>query len=124
MRIGACLAGLAAILAAGSAGAAEERHFRLGTAGDLAALCASTPEEANHAAAIHMCHGFLVGVNQMHTAVARALEGGIYCLPEDLPSRNAVVADFVAWMDGRPDLAGREAVDAALAYAAETYPCN
>jgi len=117
--------GVATALAlSAGAQAAEERHFALDTGGDLVALCASGPEDRNHAAAVHMCQGFLVGLNQMHTAMARALGGGVYCLPETLPSRNAVAADFVGWMDGRADLAAGEAVEAALAYAAETYPCS
>ena len=122
MRI---IVGTAAALAlAAGAHAAEERHFALDTGGDLVALCASAPEHRNHGAAVHMCHGFLVGLNQMHTAMARALGGGVYCLPETLPSRNAVAADFVGWMGGRDELAAGEAVEAALAYAAETYPCS
>lgn len=124
MRAGAVLTASCILTVSLGAEAADKRHFRLDTGGDLVALCDSAPEHPNHAAAIHMCQGFLVGLNQMHRAVARALDGGIYCLPETLPSRNAVAADFVGWMDGRDDLAAREAVDAALTYAAETYPCS
>jgi len=109
----------------GIAGAAEDGNFRLDTAGDLAALCASAPDHPNHAAAIHMCHGYLVGLHHMHQALAGALQDGLYCLPAgDPPSRNEVVAAFLDWSAARPDMAGAEAVDAALAFAAETYPCN
>ena len=120
----ACLA-LAVAGAAGAAVAAENENFTIDTAAQLAALCASAPEHRNHAAAIHMCHGYLVGVHHMHTAMAGPMGGGVYCFPtEDAPSRNDVANDFVAWIAERPGMAGSEAIEAALTFAAETYPCE
>lgn len=108
-----------------TAPAADDQNFRIDTAAQLAALCASTPDHRNYAAAIHMCHGYMVGVHHMHVAIAAATEEGVYCLPaEGVPSRDAVVAAFVSWMAAHPGMAGREALDATLEFAAETYPCQ
>lgn len=110
---------------AGAALAAEDETFKIDTAAELAALCASAPEHRNHAAAIHMCHGYLVGVHHMHTAMAGPMGGGVYCFPtEGAPSRNEVADAFAAWLADHPGMAGREAIEAALTFAAETYPCE
>jgi len=122
MRFG--IVALVASALAGTAMAGDEADFMIDTAADLADLCATPGGHPNHSAAIHMCHGYLMGVHHMHTAVAQALEGGVYCIPaETPPTRNEVVADFVAWSGARPDAQALEAVDAVLLFAAETFPC-
>lgn len=114
------LAALAAAAAAPSQ-AAQEADFRLETAGNLAALCAA-PDDL---AAIHMCQGYLVGVNQMHDAVGAALDKRVYCLPDDgSVSRNTAARDFAAWIAATPAAAGMSAHDGLLEWARNTYPCQ
>ncbi|GMG81542.1 hypothetical protein LNKW23_07550 [Paralimibaculum aggregatum] len=122
-------AGLAAAavlaFAASTASAEEDVRFMITTTSDLAGLCAETPESLNYAAAIHMCHGYIVGVHQLHTAAIAASEtGGIYCVPDPAPSRNQVVSDFVGWVAANEDAAAVPAVEGLMRFAAQAYPCN
>jgi len=118
--------GAIALALAGSPGkATEESDFVIDTAADLATLCGTAPEHPMHTAAVHMCHGYLMGLHHMHFAVEEAMGGGIYCIPaENPPSRNQVVADYVAWTVARSDADSIEAVDSVLLFAAETFPCS
>ncbi|MDX1422231.1 MAG: Rap1a/Tai family immunity protein [Kiloniellales bacterium] len=104
---------------------ASPDDFRIDTAADLAALCGTSAEHELYAAAIHMCEGYLIGVHQMHTAVAAALSEGVYCLPSDnAPTRDEAAAGFAAYVAENPDVADLEALDALLTWASATYPCN
>jgi hypothetical protein len=114
---------MAAVLAALSlpAAAAEEEDYLLETAGDLADLC----DEPENASAIHMCQGYIVGVHQMHAAISASLGVSVYCFPENAAvSRNAVMADFSAWVKAHPDMADLSAREGLLTWARQTYPCN
>ena len=106
---------------------AEESHkaFLIDTTADLAQLCATHPADPNYAAAIHLCHGYLIGMHHMHMAVANAVGSGIYCVPEDArPSRDEASAAFAAWVEAAPESAGLEALDGVLLWASTAYPCT
>lgn len=121
------LAGLAlAGLLASPAPAADTEAFVIDTAGDLARLCAVQREHPNYLQALHMCHGYLVGVHHFHAALAAAMDRGVYCIEtvEPRPTRDEVVADFAAWALETPGAAEREAIDAVLDWAAAAYPCQ
>lgn len=115
---------LAALLLAAMAlpaAAAEEEDFLLESAGDLADIC----DEPDNAAAIHMCHGYLVGVNQMHAAIVEALGVEVYCIqPGETVTRNSVAADFSAWVAANPDMANLSAREGLLTWARQTHPCS
>lgn len=103
------------------AAAAEEDDYLLETAEDLADIC----DEPENASAIHMCHGYLVGVHQMHAAIASALDVEVYCIPEDAGvTRNSVAADFSAWVKANPSAATMSAREGLLSWARQTYPCS
>lgn len=116
---------VAATLSTG-AGAAEPEAFLIDTAGDLARLCSAPPEHPNYQAAIHMCHGYLVGVHHFHTAFAAAFDGGLYCIErvEPRPTRDAVAAAWVAWLRQTPGASEKEALTALIEWAASAYPCE
>jgi hypothetical protein len=119
-----CLA-LALAFSATLSHAADDRAFELRTAGDLARLCAAGPDTPRHAAAIHMCQGYLVGVHHLHTAAIQPSEtGGFYCLPETPPSRNEAAAAFVAWIETTPEAGELPAVEGLMRWAASAYPCR
>lgn len=100
--------------------AAEPEDYRLDTAADLATLCA----QPGNAAAIHMCHGFLAGVHQMHVALATATGAPLYCVPADANvTREVAEAAFVAWARERDDLASMSARDGLIAWARDAFPC-
>lgn len=115
----------AALMAASPAAAVDEGDFVIDTAGDLADLCAAAPDSPLHAAAVHMCQGYLLGVHHFHTALAIELGNDIYCPPppEQTQTRNEVTAAFVAWVAANPQVRGGEALDGLLAWAAAAYPC-
>ncbi len=116
---------VAATLSSG-AGAAEPEAFLIDTAADLARLCAAPAEHPNHAAAIHMCHGYIVGAHHFHAVFAEALGGGVYCIErvEPRPTRDEVAAAWVAWVGQTPGAGDKEALTALLEWAASTYPCE
>lgn len=115
---------LAATLAATSGGfslAVEKSDFLLKTASDLASLCGAPSD----AAAIHMCEGYLVGVNQMHEAVYAALGARVYCLPEDgSVTRDSAAKDYAAWASKLPAASSMSAREGVLEWARQTYPCK
>ncbi|MEX2519524.1 MAG: Rap1a/Tai family immunity protein [Paracoccaceae bacterium] len=119
-------ASAAALLSAQGASAAGRDDFLISTGADLAALCAAAPADADYAASVHMCQGFIVGVNQMHTAMSAAAGApGVYCLPAaGAPTRDEAVAAFTAWMAVAPEVAALPAVESLVRWAAATYPCK
>ncbi|QIE55748.1 hypothetical protein G5B40_09975 [Pikeienuella piscinae] len=122
------VAAVALLLSAGAVSAVEQDNFMVSTGADLAALCAVTPSHADYAASIHMCEGYIVGVNQFHEAWMRAKGGtGIYCLADadaGAPTRDEVASNFAAWVAGDDDAAAAPAVEALMRWAAFTYPCK
>jgi hypothetical protein len=104
-----------------AASAVEQSDYLLKTAGNLAALCGAP----DNMAAIHMCEGYLVGVNQMYAAISEALDGKIYCLPDDgTVTRDGVARDFSKWIAATPAAATMPARDGLLEWARMTYPCK
>lgn len=111
---------LAASLALPAA-AAEDENYLITTAADLAALCGAP----DNPSAIHMCHGYVVGVNHMHIGLSEVFDLDIYCVPEDVAmTRNEFVAAFANWVEASPDIAGMTARRALLTFAAELFPCS
>lgn len=99
--------------------------FTAGTTGALARLCAATAQEPAYAAAVHFCHGLLVGAGQtsdsLHKRHGRRLN---YCLPEPSPTLDQVAASFVAWAAANPQFDGLRAADGLMRFAAAQYPCS
>lgn len=108
-----------AIAAPGAASAAATvKDFELGSAAALGALCA---DRANPAA-IHMCQGFLLGVNNVHDVLVETF----YCLPPNgSVTRDAAAAAFASWAASKgAEAQTMTALDGLVTWAMETYPCN
>ncbi|MGI9128271.1 MAG: Rap1a/Tai family immunity protein [Roseomonas sp.] len=98
--------------------------FTAGTTGALARLCGASAQDPAYAAAVHFCHGLLVGTGQTSDSIhKRQGTKPSYCLPEPSPSLDQVAASFVAWAAANPQLAGTRAADGLLRFAAVQYPC-
>ncbi len=119
-------AAFAGALAAGPARAADEAAFMIDTTSDLARLCAVQVGSPLFGSAIHMCHGYLLGVHHFHTALAAEIGEDVYCIErvQPTPTRDQVVAAFVAWVGETPGAGETEALDGLLTWAAATYPCT
>ncbi|MEL6265152.1 MAG: Rap1a/Tai family immunity protein [Pseudomonadota bacterium] len=113
-------------LAALPAGAADEQVFMIDTTGDLARLCGASQVHPNYAAAVHMCHGYIIGIHHFHEAMAQAVDDDIYCeeKAETPPTRAEVEQAFVAWVEANPEAAEMEALDGVLTFAAQAFPCE
>lgn len=125
-RVLVAAAALAAGFASMSALAADESAFLIQTGADLGRLCGAAPDHPNNVAAIHMCQGYIIGVNHFHAALASAMDEPIYCVAgvEPQPTRDTAAAGFAAWVRANPAEGERPPLDALLAWAAVTYPCS
>ncbi len=98
--------------------------FTAGTTGALARLCGATAQEPAYAAAIHFCHGLLVGSGQTSDMMHKrqGTRPG-FCLPTPSPTLDQVAASFVAWSAANPQFDGLRAADGLMRFAAAQYPC-
>ena len=98
--------------------------FTAGTTGALARLCAANAQEASYAAAVHFCHGVMVGTGQTSDSMNKrqGTRPG-FCLPSPSPTLDQVAASFVAWSAANPQFEGLRASDGLLRFAAAQYPC-
>ena len=98
--------------------------FTAGTTGALARLCGASAQEASYAAAVHFCHGVMVGTGQTSDSMHKrqGTRPG-FCLPSPSPTLDQVAASFVAWAAANPQFEGLRASDGLLRFAAAHYPC-
>jgi hypothetical protein len=120
----ALLMGFASVASAQSA-AINGDTFTSGTTGALARLCGATVQEPAYAAAVHFCHGLLVGAGQTSDMMHKR-QGSRpgFCLPTPSPSLDQVAASFVAWSAANPQFNGMRAADGLMRFAAAQYPCT
>jgi hypothetical protein len=116
----------ALLVCVGPAGADVERtNFMLRTTADLVLLCGVSRADPNATAAIHFCHGYIVGLDHFSEATGRPFRGTLYCPPEKLDlTRDQVVAGFVAWHRKNPGPASEAPFDGIIRWAAATWPCK
>lgn len=102
-----------------------EQDFTLDTTEDLIDLCGVDPQDPHAVAAIHMCHGYVLGLMHFHIVIGRALEGHAFCMDDaERPTRDQAIALLVQWSRANPQHNSLEAVDGVLQWATETYPCS
>ena len=105
--------------------AVTEENFQIDTTKDLIALCSVDASDPNAVAAIHMCHGYVMGLVHFHILINRALEGSVFCLEDaQRPTRDEAIAILVAWSRQHPEHDSKEAANGVVLWAAETYPCS
>lgn len=110
---------------AATAKAATVENFQVRTAADLVALCDARPGADNYVAAVNFCQGFGVGAFQYYQAqAADDPTSQFVCVPNPAPTRDAVIASFVAWAKAHPQYLSAAAVDTMFRYLGETYPCR
>jgi hypothetical protein len=118
MMLGILLPGLA------SATVTEE-DFVVKTTRNLVNLCTASPQDPRYEEAINFCQGYMVGA--YHYSIAehsRDPKNLFVCLPDPKPSRNEVVALFVAWAKAHPQYMTDMPVESQFRFMSEKWPCN
>ncbi|HET9229939.1 MAG TPA: Rap1a/Tai family immunity protein [Vitreimonas sp.] len=119
------IAALAAIPLAMSARAATTENFMVRTTADYVALCESRQGSENYVAAVHFCQGFASGAYQYYLALAQHQPSSRFvCPPDPAPSRDQVIANFLAWSRTHQERMSEPAVESLFRYLGETYPCS
>ena len=111
-------------MASAQSSAITGETFTAGTTGALARLCGANTQEASYAAAVHFCHGVMVGSGQTSDSMNKrqGTRPG-FCLPTPSPTLDQAAASFVAWSAANPQFDGLRASDGLLRFAAAQYPC-
>jgi hypothetical protein len=93
---------------------------------DLIDVCTTPSSDPLYTAAIHFCHGYLVGAYQYQEAL---YDGPgikpVVCPPDDpKPTRNESVAKYIQWAKAHPEYAKERAVNTLGMFLAEAWPCK
>ena len=115
-----------AVLVPGLASSAvTEEDFVVKTTRNLINLCTASPLDPRYEEAVNFCQGYMVGA--YHYSIAehsRDPKNLFVCLPDPKPSRNEVVAFFVAWAKANPQYMTDMPVESQFRFMAEKWPCN
>ncbi len=114
---------VAALLAAGTACAADSNTFQMRHAEDLVRVCSTPQDDVNYLNAVGFCHGVLVGAYRYYDSIAKPANRFI-CPPNPIPTRAKVMDDFVRWAKANSNYMKDSAVDTLFRYLAQTYPCK
>jgi hypothetical protein len=126
MRFRILASATALLLCAGTVSAQVNReHFLLRTTSDLIVLCSVSKSDPNAAAAIHFCHGYLVGLDHFAEATGRPFRSTLYCPPEGLKlTRDQEVSMALTWLRNNPQHHAERPFDSIIRWAAATWPCK
>ncbi len=92
---------------------------------NLINLCSAAPEDPHYREAIHFCHGYLVGAYDFNTAQTNNKpELKLFCPPSPVPSRNEVIAEFVAWAKQHPEFMDEMPVETEFRFLIQKWPCK
>jgi hypothetical protein len=114
-----------ALLIPGLAFALDQGDFEVKTTQNLMNLCTAAPSDPNYQAAIHFCHGYLVGAYDYYAASHVGPHAKhLFCLPNPTPSRNDAIDMFVEWAKAHPQHMGEKPVDTEFRFLIEKWPCK
>lgn len=115
----------AVLLIPALASAAQQKDFMVQSTDDIVGLCTTAPDDPLYTAAIHFCHGYLVGAYAYHAAEAAGPEGDrMVCLPNPPPSRNEGIDMYVKWAKAHPEHMQKAPVDTLFMFLTEKWPCK
>lgn len=106
-----------------SAMAVTQENFHARTTQDLVELCSAGPSDPMRDAAIHFCHGYLLGAYHYHISDATATNP-IVCWPNPAPSRDQAVRAFIDWARANRQYWNERGVDTMARWLDATYPCR
>ena len=118
MMLGIVLSGLAN-------SAVTEEDFVVKTTQNLINLCTASPQDPRYEEAVNFCQGYMVGAYHYYIAEHSKDPKNLFvCLPDPKPSRNEVVALFVAWAKAHPQYMTDMPVESQFRFMSEKWPCN
>lgn len=105
--------------------AVTEEDFLVKTTGNLINLCTATPQDPLYGDAVNFCQGYMVGAYHYFIAEHSKDPKNLFvCLPDPKPSRNEVVAMFVAWAKSNPQYMTDMPVESQFRFMAGKWPCK
>jgi hypothetical protein len=105
--------------------AVTEEDFVVKTTRNLINLCTASPQDPRYEEAINFCQGYMVGAYHYSIAEHSKDPKNLFvCLPDPKPSRNEVVALFVAWAKAHPQYMTDMPVESQFRFMSEKWPCN
>jgi hypothetical protein len=116
---------LAALTVPCLAGAVTEEDFEVETTRNLMNLCTASTDHPHYVAAIHFCHGYLVGAYAYYEAVNAGPGGDRFvCFSKPEPSRNQAIEMFIEWAKAHPQYMNEKAVETQFRFLMEKWPCK
>jgi len=113
------------LLIPGFASAVTPGDFEVNTTKDLIDLCTTSSEDPKYQAAIHFCHGYLVGAYHYHAASKNTAESSqLVCFPKPMPSRNTAIAKVIFWAQEHPEYMTETPVETEFRALADIWPCK
>jgi hypothetical protein len=109
-------------LAATHAWAAQPILLQARTAGELAALCAVSPETPGADAKINYCHGFAQGAVDDRLRVDA--DKRPFCFPSPAPSRTSTMHEFASWVHADASRREMPVLDGLFTFLHERFPCR
>jgi hypothetical protein len=99
--------------------------FQARTTSQYVDLCEAGSDQPNYIAAVQFCQGFASGAYQYYVAnAARDPNARFVCFTDYLPTRDAIIAAFIAWVKAHPESKDAPPVDSIFRYLMEAYPCG
>lgn len=109
----------------GTASAVEESHFEVKNAADLIAVCTTAPGDSKYTAALHFCHGYVVGAYHYYESLVTApMYQPLFCPDDKQQPRDRFIKDFIAWAKAHPQYNNELAVHVLFKYMIERWPCT
>lgn len=124
-RLSVSALSLFAALASGSGAAVEPSSFEVKNAGELVAVCTTPATDPNYAAAIHFCHGYIVGAYHYYESlVEQPMYQPLFCPTDPKAPRDQFIKDFITWVKANPQYNKDRAVHVLFKYMIDKWPCT
>lgn len=92
---------------------------------DLVNLCTATSDDPNQNAALHFCHGYLVGAFHYYQAQeGDSKDTSTVCLETPHPTRNQTIEMFINWAKKHPEYMNEIPVDTEFRFLEQLWPCK
>ncbi len=120
-----CMLAAAAVSTSGVAGAVDASHFEVKSAADLIAVCTTPATDPHYMAAVHFCHGYIVGAYHYYESLVTApMYQPLFCPDDKQRPRDQFIKDFIIWAKAHPQYDKDLAVHVLFKYMIDRWPCT